>query len=254
MTRALPVTVAQPQTARQASRPNMRVLTYATDGWMAAVSAGDEFRVKRMIEVGQDIHVRDTAGWNALLIATVHGRAAIVMLLLAQGAHLNARDRHGNTALMWACRYQLVAIARMLITAKASLTRKNHRGQTALMLAAEACNDDTVHAIIVACFRKLMHVQDDDGMTALHYACLAGGADCAHRLVYGGSLVNCRAKSGHSALMLAARRGHEAIVEVLLAGGADATMPLSKKVRGCTCAWNSEARASAHAVRQCGCA
>ena len=226
--RALTVTVERKGTMRTPSRPGMRVVSYASAEWLAAIADGNEGCVKRMVELGQDIHIRDKEGWNALHIAVQHGRDVIVRLLLTQGSHINARDRYGNTALMWACKYHLTAIAKMLLRAGASMTRQNKLGQTALMLAAASKDIDVVHAIISTCFRKLLQVQDEEGMTALHHACLSGANECCQKLVHNGSLVNLRTVSGHTPLMLACRRGHTDIVDLLLSSGADATVCVRK--------------------------
>ena len=46
----------------------MQRVVYADHGWLATVAEGVELRVKRRIEAGQDIHVRDEvrAGQRAI--------------------------------------------------------------------------------------------------------------------------------------------------------------------------------------------
>lgn len=51
--------VSTPRPVLPASRPGMRRVVYAEHGWLAAVANGTELQVKRRIEAGQDMHVRD---------------------------------------------------------------------------------------------------------------------------------------------------------------------------------------------------
>jgi ankyrin repeat protein len=65
-----------------------------------------------------------------------------------------------------------------------------------------------------------------DGMTALHYAALAGDADLATLLVYAGANVKATTRLGaYTPLHLASRQGQRDVVEVLLRAGADPNAP-----------------------------
>ena len=54
--------------------------------------------------------------------------------------------------------------------------------------------------------------------TALHWACTNGFSDCVSVLLSGGADTNLQTSSGRTPLMLAARAGHDDIVEQLITG------------------------------------
>jgi len=67
-----------------------------------------------------------------------------------------------------------------------------------------------------------------DGMTALHWAAQKGDLELAQTLLYAGA--NLRATTrvgGYTPLLIASRNGHAALVDALLAGGADPNLATS---------------------------
>jgi ankyrin repeat protein len=71
-----------------------------------------------------------------------------------------------------------------------------------------------------------------DGMTALHWAAQKGDVDLAKILLYAGANVKATTRiGGYSPLIIASRNGHAAMIEALLAGGAD---PNSATTNGTT--------------------
>lgn len=65
----------------------------------AAVSAGDEEKVRALLEQGVDVNLRDNFGETVLFDAACNGSAAMVQLLIELGADVNARDNEGGTPL-----------------------------------------------------------------------------------------------------------------------------------------------------------
>ena len=64
-------------------------------------------------------------------------------------------------------------------------------------------------------------MHDAQGQTLLHHAADRGDAVLATQLIGNGADVNARDKTGHTPLHLAAVRGHIPVVRALLTGGAD---------------------------------
>ncbi len=113
-----------------------------------------------------------------------------VLDLLHQGADPNIPDRNGDTALLYASRFDRLEMVRALLQAGADVNRRNPCGLTPLMVAP--------------------------------------GAAVATALLKAGACVDIATPSepadedaGRTALMIAARRGRTAVVQVLLTYGAD---------------------------------
>lgn len=92
-------------------------------------------------------------------------------------------------------------------------------GQTPLMRAA-ALGDDVIVAALLACGADAQAI-DDDGNTALWFACLAGAPAVVHRLTQAGAGVDHTNHAGLSCLMQAGASGWLEMMELLLALGAD---------------------------------
>ncbi|CAG0996156.1 protein phosphatase 1 regulatory subunit 27 [Burkholderiales bacterium] len=128
---------------------------------------------------------------EALIEAAAGGDLARVRELLASGANADARDAGGATALMHAAHAGRLDVVRALLDAGADANATDERGWGAL---AKAC-----------------HNADLDRGFADVVALLAGrGADVEAPIGY-----------GIRPLMLAAGYGETAVVEALLAAGAD---------------------------------
>jgi uncharacterized protein len=67
-----------------------------------------------------------------------------------------------------------------------------------------------------------------DGMTALHWAAQKGDLDLAQTLLYAGANVRATTRvGGYTPLLIASRNGHAALVDALLANGADPNLATS---------------------------
>lgn len=98
----------------------------------------------------------------------------------------------------------------------------------ALPAARQASVADAAMAGDVAAVRSLLKSGADvnaaqgDGMTALHHAALSGNDEMAEVLLYAGANVYATSRlGGYTPLHLASRRGHAALIDRLVKGGAD---------------------------------
>ncbi|CAB1117151.1 unnamed protein product [Ectocarpus sp. CCAP 1310/34] len=93
--------------------------------------------LRRYVERGGPVHVADTLGDTALLVAASTGNAEVI-LCGAPDAAVNYPCFHGGeTPLMAACTQGHLAVAEFLVKeAGANVNATNHRGDTALSLAA----------------------------------------------------------------------------------------------------------------------
>jgi len=128
---------------------------------------------------------------DSLVQAAVDGDTVRVRSLLASGEDANARDADGATALMRAAHLGRLDVARVLVDGGADVNATDERGWGALAMA--------------------VHNADLD----------RGFADVVGFLIERGANVEAPIGYGIRPLMLAAGYGEIAVVEALLAGGAD---------------------------------
>lgn len=79
---------------------------------------------------------------------------------------------------------------------------------------------------LLAADKTLLHLADAEGSTALHYACWKGHLALVEELIASGADVMARNSNDHwgtTPLHAAAHANHHRIVELLLSKGADAT-------------------------------
>jgi ankyrin repeat protein len=97
---------------------------------------------------------------------------------------------------------------------------KNNAGIYPLILASQQGRSDVVHFLIKQ--DAALDVIDQYGNNALWAACYAENSDCIDALIHAGVDINHQNfASGATALIFAASSGREAVVEQLLAAGAD---------------------------------
>ena len=160
--------------------------------------------------------VRTVRTDTSLMEAARHGHDNIVHALLSNsGCQVNIKGQDGYTALHYSCRYGHIDIMRTLVKHKADVNAITDSGDTSLMLAARHGHDNIVHALLSNSGCQV-NIKGQDGYTALHYSCRYGHIDIMRTLVKHKADVNAITDSGDTSLMLAARHGHDNIVDALL--------------------------------------
>ncbi len=179
--------------------------------WLSASKGGLGWLVERGLAAGVDVDVRGLSrfpdGWTALEWAAEAGHAAIVSRLLSAGATLTpaavaAAAEHGR----------LVALRTLL----------DHGGEpsaSALSLAAYRGHRDAVAMLLAAGADPAAPVRDG---VALHAACHGGRLDVVSLVLDAApSLLDAVAANGMTPLWAAVGSGEQAVVDLLLARGAD---------------------------------
>ena len=148
---------------------------------------------------------------------------AAVRTLLAEGADVDAPQGDGSTALHWASYWDNAEIAALLIRAGTEVNATNDLGVTPLWAACENGSSGMVETLLAAGADP--NTVLPFGETPLMTAARAGDVDVVGRLLAAGAAVDAATEAGaygaQTALMWAVAQGHAAVVEVLLAHGAD---------------------------------
>jgi ankyrin repeat protein len=143
--------------------------------------------------------------------------ARTVTSLLQRGFDPNARDDKGQVALYVALRHPSLAAADALLAhPQLDVDAANAAGETPLMMAALRGQLVWAHKLLGRGAK--VH---QEGWSPLHYAATGPEPEFVRLLLDKGAPVDARSPNGSTALMLAARYGSEASVDLLLARGAD---------------------------------
>ena len=163
---------------------------------------------------------------SSLRIAVFNGNVDVARSWLARGANPNAADADsttaladGTTALMIAAKKGYAEIAKMLLDADANPNLQSKKGATALMFAAGHGHAEIAKMLLTAGVNPNVVAAD---LTALMIAISADHVEIAKVLLdaTAGANPNMARKDGHTALMVAAQKGHAEFVKMLLAAGA----------------------------------
>jgi ankyrin repeat protein len=224
-------------------------------GWTAlhyATINGNEAMVHFLLDAGADPNARNNLSWNTPLsydrigvplaesllarggrldllddhgATPLHavaeaGNAAVVALYLERGAPVKVAKHDGQTALHLAARRGHSAIVRMLVDKGADAHARDQEGRTPLFLAVEA-GEAGVLEMLVASPPAAVDTPNARGTTPLMRALYDRHATITQWLLDRGADVKLRAKSGETALHVAAAYSTVAMVQQILDRGAD---------------------------------
>ena len=203
----------------------------------AAVKAGDLQRVRALIKSGADVNARSGDGSPPLLWAVDGSRLEIARALVAAGAAVDAVTDFGITPLLHASRTGDAAMVDLLLRSGADPKRAHPEGETPLMAAARAGSVPALR-LLLARGVDVNAAESFQKTTALMRASAEGHLEAVGLLLEAGADPNRQAHitslaqrhnadhptGGFTALMWAARNGDKALVERLVAGGADVNL------------------------------
>jgi len=153
-----------------------------------AVEQGDLSKVGKWLEEGlAPDFLADRIG-SGLMIAAWEGNVAMLELFHAHGARVDLSNRFDEQALHMAAWKGHLEAVKWLLGHGAGVNRQGPR------------------------------------WSALHYAAFADRQEVVRVLIERGGDINARTPNGSTALMMAAREGHEPVAGILLEAGADATL------------------------------
>jgi ankyrin repeat protein len=196
---------------------------YGATAFLDACAVGQLECAQTLAAAGCDV-AASNKGNTALICAAREGHKGVMAWLLGEGGAagtLEARDEeYGNTAFLLACAAGQLGCAQALAAAGCDVAVTSSGGDTALMLAA----GDGQTAVVAWLLGEgkavgTLEARDEDGATAFLDACGVGQLECAQALAAAGCDVAAASCSGNTALILAARKGHVAVLAWLLGQG-----------------------------------
>lgn len=172
--------------------------------------------VKLLLDQGADLEVQNIFGYSALYEAIYSARNDIVRLLLDKGAKYNYVTIFGDTAITLAAQFGRISIFKLLLDKGADPWLKDsYRSSTALAQALEHGHKAIVRLLLdMGADLKLRYGFIDE--TALTIAARTGGIGVFRLLLEKEVDIECTDINGMTPLLLAAGKGCNTIVQILL--------------------------------------
>nr|XP_060633384.1 protein phosphatase 1 regulatory subunit 12A isoform X3 [Anolis sagrei ordinatus] len=209
--------------------------------FLAACSSGDTEEVLRLLERGADINYANVDGLTALHQACIDDNIDMVKFLVENGASINQPDNEGWIPLHAASSCGYLDIAEYLISQGAHVGAVNSEGDTPLDIAEEEAMEELLQnevnrqGVDIEAARKeeerIMlrdarqwlnsgHINDvrhaKSGGTALHVAAAKGYTEVLKLLIQAGYDVNIKDYDGWTPLHAAAHWGKEEACRILV--------------------------------------
>jgi ankyrin repeat protein len=195
----------------------------ASDALVAAIEAGDEAAVRRLLDEGVDPN-RCTTDFNKklpLVQAVIKEKLPIATALLDAKAHVNGREGTiGSTALMLAAASDLLEFAKLLVSRGADVNLANIRDMTPIAYATERASPEMVAFLVDK--GAALNVRGARKRPLIVSAALNPNLAVLRYLLDRGVSVADADGTGYTALMAAAGTNRPEAVRLLLAHGADA--------------------------------
>jgi ankyrin repeat protein len=182
-----------------------------------AALKGHKDIVEMLLAKGADVNAKTLEGFTPLFMATVEGHKEVVELLLTKGASPNVKTRGGWTPLdMAALQGEKIWLEEVLGVVRDFAT--NHF--SALCQVTPGAEYKEVVELLLAKGAKVNASSSEDH-SALYLAALRGHTDVVELLLAHQANVNARDSEGSTPLAVAAACGNKSVVELLLTHHAD---------------------------------
>ncbi|XP_063923595.1 uncharacterized protein LOC135137792 isoform X2 [Zophobas morio] len=201
--------------------------TNGTTAFQLACINGVYENAKTLLDVGASINIANhkNNNNNALHYASEsqQNNRDIIGLLIENGIDVNAQNENGTTALQLACLKGVYENAITLLDFDASINRMDKEGNNALHYASKSQQNN--HDIIELLSEEGIdiNVQNQNGTTALQFACRKAVYENAEMLLYFGASINSTDKDNNNALHYASRSNqvNQDVIKILTEKGVD---------------------------------
>nr|CDJ80356.1 Ankyrin and K Homology domain containing protein [Haemonchus contortus] len=198
-----------------------------------AASGGYVEIVNMLLNAGAEINSRTGSklGISPLMLAAMNGHKEATRVLLEQGSDINAQiETNRNTALTLACFQGRTEVVGLLLQYNANVEHRAKTGLTPLMEAANGGYVEVGELLLDACADPNTAPVPSSRDTALTIAADKGHERFVDMLVHRGAHIDARNKKGCTALWLACHGGHLETVQTLVKHGADVDMQDNRKM------------------------
>ena len=159
----------------------------------------------------------DNLSRSVLHYAVLKNDMELINILISAGVLPHHLDNTGASVLHYAAKNNSVQIVkRFLDCFKNFEDTTDKQGRTALMWAASEGSVNVLNLMLKNLSYFNIHASDEQGLTALHFACFAGHEECVKLLIANSADITQPDKLGQTPLFKACQQGHRAIIDILM--------------------------------------
>merc|ERR1712123_192405 len=204
------------ETAREPSEPKRKSRRIGfSDGcvFLAACAAGDREEVKVLLGRGADIDTANVDGLTALHQACIDDNLDMVEFLVANGADVNRGDNEGWTPLHATASCGFLSIAKFLLEHGANVAAVNNDGELAIDISESDEMEDLLQKEI-----DVRQINCEDARNREEQCMLDDARDWYNSGNFGD---RPHAKTGATALHVAAAKGYIKVINLLIQAGSE---------------------------------
>ena len=202
------------------------------EGTSALMLAGSERIIELLLKHGANVNLQNNEGTSALMFVSqnvteresllssdVIKSTGMAELLLRYGANINLQNNKGMSALMLVVQEDNIELVKMLLKYGTNVNLQDSNGWSALMFASQTGNTEMMTILLK--HRASVYLRTiPNGMTALMIASEAGKLSAVKLLLENGAYINTLNSDRCSALIIANKKKHDGITDLLLNHGA----------------------------------
>lgn len=175
--------------------------------------------VKKLLENGANLDVKNNSGETPLNTAIRFGSESVALFLVNSGADVNIVVPDGSSVLSKAASRKNLELVKLIVEKGASVSQLDGRGETPLFTAAESGSEEIFHFLLGE-LKSSKHNDVSDN-SPLFSAVKRGSYKITEALINSGYNPNTSLPNGITPILIAAYQGHEELVKRLINLGAN---------------------------------